>query len=166
MGRRRSLVLKYARHHFLWQAIRKKNTNEQRWRRMRSVPLVSTILVRLNANSGEFLWANNGKTSIDLRLYKLLQWISLWINIFIVNHYCFWISIFLISYKMRDSVANAGLTYISLYHFLSKTDVHNFDQGKFLINFKVSWGWGVSTDHSSDLPLLSWYDIFGHINYN
>lgn len=43
---------------------------------------------------------------------------------------------------MRDSVANAGLTYISLYHFLSKTDVHNFDQGKFLINFKVSWGWG------------------------
>lgn len=32
---------------------------------------------------------------------------------------------------MRDSVANAGLTYISLYHFLSKTDVHNFDQGKF-----------------------------------
>lgn len=47
-----------------------------------------------------------------------------------------------ISYKMRDSVANAGLTYISLYHFLSKTDVHNFDQGKFLINFKVSWGVG------------------------
>lgn len=43
---------------------------------------------------------------------------------------------------MRDSVANAGLTYISLYHFLSKTDVHNFDQGKFLINFKVRWGGG------------------------
>lgn len=43
---------------------------------------------------------------------------------------------------MRDSVANAGLTYISLYHFLSKTDVHNFDQGKFWSILKWAGGGG------------------------